>query len=98
MCTYRYVTTYVNNCRVSTVCVCEGGSNELLPLSITQERIQRHEGQLTFVDDQDIPNVKIGRGEPSRTPQVPKTPNARFSEVPDPTHFFQPSGEAEIVR
>ena len=33
------------------------------------------------------------RGEPSKTPQVPKTPHARFSEVPDPTHFFNLPGK-----
>ena len=35
----------------------------------------------------------ICRGEPSKTPQVPKTPHARFSEVPDPTHFFNLPGK-----
>ena len=38
-------------------------------------------------------SIKIGRGEPSKTPQVPKTPHARFSEVPDPTHFFNLPGK-----
>ena len=33
------------------------------------------------------------RGEPSKTPQVPKTPYARFSEMPDRTHFFNLSGK-----
>ena len=34
-----------------------------------------------------------GRGELSKTPQVPKTPHTCFSEVPDPTHFFNLPGK-----
>ena len=36
---------------------------------------------------------RYSRGEPSKTPQVPKTPHARFSEVPDPTRFFNLPGK-----
>ena len=37
------------------------------------------------------------RGEPSKTPQVPKTPHTRFSEVPDPTHFFNLPGKQKSL-